>query len=574
MKIAILILAPLLSGLGFAHGSFLRDVTQSAADAGFLASDANQVAPQESYVQLSDEEILAANPDLAEFFEMIEDDEKLAAWEVEKVPQLLLEIEASKRKASKKQKKWSRKAMVKSEIESCWVRNYWKDAAYWAKCRRWKKVWFVNVCTSHYCDSGDNMIFPLCHHGCNGWSDDGTRCWKKCSSQSTTPSACGHTMCTADTGACVKAVANMVVSIASMLASVFPPAKVAALAKSLVKVGTKAAMKALMKQFAKNIAKQLMKKTKRKVKKFMKGEVKGVTQYLKDEAVDAILEEAAEAFAIERTRQEMKKYNAPDFEEVARAIDPIGVMDVIDAFKMNSCDDTEVEEFPKCYYGSRAAYTQTDAMLWAEDECCFGYTLEYKRVFYWWSSYYRHVATCKTDSSHVTLDSSTQDSDDENGLDDNVDEEGAVDVLWEEQPVSVETFELCLFCAEHSSCKDNEVPGANLTLYNACTEASCCSETPDSEGFLSSSDMALIEGADKDETDCSACINYSMCASSESYEVCSNMGCCEGWDDPNVDDYVPPAFDESESVYHGGDLTDHPENTASTDDVFSMKFDV
>ena len=52
--------------------SFLRDVTESAVDAGFLASDANQVAAEGSYVQLSDEEILAGNPDLAAFFEMIE----------------------------------------------------------------------------------------------------------------------------------------------------------------------------------------------------------------------------------------------------------------------------------------------------------------------------------------------------------------------------------------------------------------------------------------------------------------------------------------------------------------------
>lgn len=145
---------------------------------------------------------------------------------------------------------------------------------------------------------------------------------------------------------------------------------------------------------AKSIAKQLMKKTKRKVKKFMKSEVKGAVRALKDEAVDAILEEAAEAFAIERTKKDMKGYSVPDFEEVARACDPIGVMvstrsfasriwyeyvqcrltnpiffsqDVIDAFDLNSCDDTEIEPFPACssntFYDK---YSLASAMMRAE----------------------------------------------------------------------------------------------------------------------------------------------------------------------------------------------------------------
>jgi hypothetical protein len=66
---------------------FLRDVATAADGNGLLVSDA--VAPAESYVQLSDEEILADNPDLARFFEMIEDDEKYAKWEKEEMPQIV-----------------------------------------------------------------------------------------------------------------------------------------------------------------------------------------------------------------------------------------------------------------------------------------------------------------------------------------------------------------------------------------------------------------------------------------------------------------------------------------------------
>ena len=132
---------------------------------------------------------------------------------------------------------------------------YLRTSKYGAWCSRWKKVWFANVCVGYSCHSGDNMIWPLCHRGCNGWSDDGTRCFKKCSYQSTTPSACGHAMCSSDGWACAGAIANMVVSIVSLLASVFPVGKVATLATKMAQAATKAAMKALLKQFAKEIGK-------------------------------------------------------------------------------------------------------------------------------------------------------------------------------------------------------------------------------------------------------------------------------------------------------------------------------
>ena len=68
---------------------------------------------------------------------------------------------------------------------------------------------------------------------------------------------------------------------------------------------------------------------------------------MSDAAAEEVLEEAAEAFAIERTKQEIG-YQVPSFEEVARALDPIGVMDVIDAFNLGSCDDTKIADFPTC----------------------------------------------------------------------------------------------------------------------------------------------------------------------------------------------------------------------------------
>jgi len=587
--------------------AFLRDVAQVAAEKGLVASDAAASADYfdpwygGTYVQLSDEEILANNKGLADFFEMIEDEEKYAKWEKEEMPQLLLEIEANANAGRKNQKSWARKAMVKSEIEACWVRNYWKQAAYGAPCRRKECVWGVCVCTSYYCHGSDNLWWPLCHRSCNGWSDDGTRCWKKCASQSTTPSACGHTMCSADTGACVGAVANMVVSIASMLASVFPAGKVAALAGKMAKAASKAAMKALLKQFAKEIAKQLLKKTKRKVQKFMKAEIKGAVRALKDEAVESILQEAAEAFAIERAKKEVG-YSVPSIEEIARACDPIGVMDVIDAFNLNSCDDTVLENFPACSDPYRWAHgsEEIDVMLWAEDNCCFGYTAP---AWTYISGYgYRWKSTCHEGTSYVKYakglhlrqdgesDADADESDDwmtaSDDQGDAVWPEGTelVDVLTEVLPMTGEQLAFCEMCAIHHTCSDNEVEGADLTLFDECTAKQCCSPP---EGYDPSDYIINNEGAEEafaptedtppgyslqpkslggayvsqdqqeDGVSCHACDSFGICGTPMGYAVCSQKGCCAGMTDPNEPEWIPePLPDDNTTEITAGEITD------------------
>ena len=55
------------------------------------------------------------------------------------------------------------------------------------------------------------------------------------------------------------------------------------------------------------------------VNKIMKARVRGQIQQLKDNAVELILQEAAEAFAIERTRGELKQ-EFPSIDDVPRAV--------------------------------------------------------------------------------------------------------------------------------------------------------------------------------------------------------------------------------------------------------------
>ena len=142
----------------------------------------------------------------------------------------------------------------------------------------------------------------------------------------------------------------MAFSIVDMLSSICPASKLRSLATRVTRAASTAARKVVVEQFARAVAVRLMRKAKRKAKKFMKSHVRNGARYLRESAVDAILQEAAEAFAIERVRQE-RELQIPSFEDVARALDPIGVAGVVDAFSLESFTSAEIETFSGCYEG-------------------------------------------------------------------------------------------------------------------------------------------------------------------------------------------------------------------------------
>ena len=151
------------------------------------------------------------------------------------------------------------------------------------------------------------------------------------------------------------------------------------------------------------------------------------------------------------------------------------------------------------------------------------------------------MVSCKSEGSHVSVLASTvNETDDDNDLfNDNADPDpdNAVDVLWDPEPiVSNEDMALCLYCAMHESCSDNEVPGANLTIFDTCTDRGCCSidESQKSIHGQSLSDNAqyrsasyLAESGDDNNGACSDCVNFNMCMSpGMPYDICFSMGCC------------------------------------------------
>lgn len=299
-----------------------------------------------------------------------------------------------------------------------------------------------------------------------------------------TPYSCSHLQCATDWQSCAVSALQMAFSIVDMLSSICPASKLKTLATKVAKAASTAARKAVIKQFARAIAVRLMRKAKRKAKKFMKSHVKNGVRYLRESVVDAILQEAAEAFAIERARKE-RELQIPSFEDVARALDPIGVAGVVDAFSLDSCNSAEIETFPGCYEGWAYENSFYSVYLWTEDNCC-GEVYDSG----WHSTYKVHFMHCyaaaseEYDLSDVSeFNTNTTDidefDDDDFYSNPNITFVDAIDA--DNLNVTKEVLFLCNTCARHTACLDNEIETANLTFYNACEAAGCCGDEPPDE---------------------------------------------------------------------------------------------
>ena len=79
------------------------------------------------------------------------------------------------------------------------------------------------------------------------------------------------------------------------------------------------------------------------------------------------------------------------------------------------------------------------------------------------------VAVCNEGRSHSISLKSSQDADTEDP-----DSDSIVDVLYDNLPMTGEDLVFCQLCAIHDSCEDNQIVGANLTLFEECTARQCC----------------------------------------------------------------------------------------------------
>ena len=248
--------------------------------------------------------------------------------------------------------------------------------------------------------------------------------------------------------------------------------------------------------------------------------------------------------------------------------------------------------------------------------CCFGYTTPVRKNVRGYG--YRYVSNCK-DGSHVTSLKYAQDGDasedpwlDDDPGDEGVDPDSLVDVLYEDPPLQGEDRMFCELCWEYNNCEDNELPGANLTLFDECTARHCCSPPEGWEGFTGRIEVQDFTGGDLDTSedhvnpeeaeggppghfrnfqgyvsfietrgsifldveddgddtggiDCAACEMYGMCTSPSGYEMCSSKGCCDDYEDPNADEWLPPPLpdDNSTDTATGTVITDQPDDPPS-----------
>lgn len=418
----------------------------------------------------------------------------------------------------------------------------------------------------------------LCHLstillGCNGWSDDGTSCTKPCASQSTTPYSCSHLQCATSAGDCVISALSMAFSIIDMLSSICPASKIASVGKKFVQAASTAARKAILKEFARGIAKSIYKKAKKKAQKFMKTEGRA----LKESAVDAILNEAAESIAIERAKKS-KEFQHPDLEDVARGLDFIGVSGVVDAFSLNSCNAAELDTFPGCHEGWAYSDTYWSIYGWTEEvslypcsallyshllctilphifwfhfkHCCGqvddgGWHKEWKVHFL-----YCHLPIVSNEASGSELvanESGNTTSGD--ALDPWADDDGYysdpntdfVDFIPEVNNITKEELFLCNECLLHAACQDNETVTTDLIFFNSCMDAGCCDYGPPSNRTEVPDINILIENVlpiirsrrnQTEEPDmCDQCDMFCDDAINQEqhpmfYNHCNDKGCC------------------------------------------------
>ncbi len=144
-----------------------------------------------------------------------------------------------------------------------------------------------------------------------------------------------------------------------------------------------------------------------------------------------------------------------------------------------------------------------------------------------------------------------------------IDPSSEVDVIRQDLPLPMDDIILCQQCADHASCKDNEVEGANLTAFDMCTTKGCCGPAPegyevtDDDGGEASVDiMPPMENLIADIQDsnflsasqedfCDTCASFSLCLSPTAYAICNDQGCCDGFDDPEDPEWIPPPINTS-----------------------------
>ena len=299
---------------------------------------------------------------------------------------------AARRKTNKKQKKWASKEMAKMEKTIC--KRFQRSHHQAGKPRSWrphsmKIEWFsVEI----HCD-GWNDLGPLgcfrpcidehgheyrhgvgafCYKGCPSGYLDGNLGWcaERCGADRDlpfVPKECdGWLYCATDTGVCNRRAVEITMSFAGAIVGLIPyvgkPAQGIARA---VRVGTKAAIKKALKAAMKQISRKLIKKAKKNLRKYVKKRGKEMVK----ETAEAILEGGAEELAssaIEEAYPNLKQ----EMEDLAAAVDPTGIADIVQSFAAEDCSGIKVQAMPEDGVVDEVRLAETGVMHYV-NSCSF-----------------------------------------------------------------------------------------------------------------------------------------------------------------------------------------------------------
>jgi Ca2+-binding EF-hand superfamily protein len=305
-------------------------------------------------------------------------------------------LSAARRRKNKKQKKWASEQMTKSEKPIC-MRDYYyvSFSGKWRQSRGMSWSWSGPHC------SGWNQIGLICYRPCtdqfgSGWHGVGAMCYPGCKSGYTNsrlgecaercgeaqnldfvPKECdGWIYCAEDSARCWKKFAEIAFNFASLAASLIPYAGTASKAIRVARAAGKG-LKAAVVSAVRAVAKKMLKKAKTNLKKYIKKRVKQLKKSLREEAEDAILNGGAEELGSAMVLQEFPQKDVEaELLAVADAVDPIGIVAVIQSFIEDGCDKLKVSEMP-----AEGLEDETEEQFCGECDC-------QHNSGGWWGSYW------------------------------------------------------------------------------------------------------------------------------------------------------------------------------------------
>lgn len=218
---------------------------------------------------------------------------------------------------------WAKEVIMAVAADNC--RRPWKakDTVTGYNCRRSReRRWFGGP--SQWVQSWWNHGSRAAKCDCpRGYSNIGVACVRDCSNMHVPQkiSCDANQQCSRDAAACTASVVNQVLAVTEVLANFVPAAKAA-----------KAAKKAKVVAFAKVLGRTYWNNLKENVMKYAAVNAR----------FEPLLARGATLVGAGMVAKEMKKKTGdPQWEEIARDLDPTGISNLIAAFEMPMCDTIE-----------------------------------------------------------------------------------------------------------------------------------------------------------------------------------------------------------------------------------------